>query len=274
MNEGSVDAPVTGGLRSHEIRLICLNAWGGRLVEPLLAYLRAQRDAADVIALQEVFDGADPKSERHGVDRYAGTDLPVVLDLFPRCSAELRGFHAFLSEPYSSLGERLAVFTRADLAVGETGQSEIHSEIRQEAFGTPFRTHVIAQHVQLSVGKSRVRVINTHGLWIGGSKGDTPERIRQSESLRTLIEGFGEPTVLCGDLNLLPDTESIHILERGLRNLVVESRIPRTRSEMAPRSKGEFADYVFVTRDLMVSSFEAVDILVSDHLPLALRFRA
>jgi Endonuclease/Exonuclease/phosphatase family len=252
------------------MRLLCLNTWGGRLLDPLLTFLRNQREGVDVIALQEVFDGKVPLAERAGVDRYAGTNLPVTPDLYRKCITELKDFRGFLSQPYSSLGERLATFTRDTFTVGEAGQVELHSPLRQEAEGTPFRTHSIAQYVQLSRGRTRVRVMNTHGLWIGGEKLDTPERIHQSERINAFLSTYREPTVLCGDFNLLPGTRSLQILEKSLRNLVNEFQIPTTRSRLTPESKGKFADYVFVTPTLQVIDFRALDVLISDHLPLML----
>lgn len=254
------------------MRLLCLNAWGGRLIEPLLEFLREQQGFADVIALQEVFDERDPPIDRAGVDRYAGTELPVVPDLYQRCLQELGAFQGFLSQPYSSLGERLATFVRTTYRVSEVGLTSLHVPLAQTVNGLRFRANSLALHLLASVDGEGVRVLNTHGLWIGGGKGDTPERIRQSTRLVQLLRSFREPTVLCGDLNLDLATESIRILERRYRNLVREYRIPTTRSPLAPPSKGKFADYVFVSPRMVVNEFRTVDVVVSDHLPLSVQF--
>jgi hypothetical protein len=238
------------------------------LLEPLLHFVRDQRGFADIFAFQEVFDGSVPISERGGVDKYSGTDLPIVPDLFRRCVEELQEFRGLLSDPYSSLGERLAMFVRRDFTIGESGQIELHSPLLQTVGGTDFRAQSIAQSVQLSRDGIRLRVINTHGLWIGGGKGDTPERIEQSERLGDFLSVQRGPIVLCGDFNLLPATKSIRILEKNLRNLISEFHIPTTRSPLTPESKGKFADYVFVSPGLRVTGFRTLDVLVSDHLPL------
>lgn len=253
------------------MRLLCLNAWGGRLIEPLLGFLREQRGLFDVITLQEVFDERDPPTDRAGVDRYAGTDLPIVPDLYQRCLRELTAFQGFLSQPYSSLGERLATFVRAGYRVSEVGLTALHAPLVQTVNETRFRANSIALHLLASLDGECVRVVNTHGLWIGGGKGDTSERIQQSTQLVTLLRSFPEPTVLCGDLNLDPTTESIRILEGHHRNLVREYGIPTTRSHLAPESKGKFADYVFVSPQVTVKDFRTLDVLVSDHLPLSVQ---
>ena len=250
------------------MRLLCLNTWGGRLRDPLIAFLGSQRESVDIFALQEVLDGSASPGERAGVDLYSDTDLSVSPDLYRLCAKELANFQGFLSEPYSSLGERLATFVRDGLSVGDTDQVELHPPLRQVVGHTSFRAHSIAQHLRVSNGRRALQVVNTHGLWIAGGKEDAPERLRQSERLDALVGTFRDPTVLCGDFNLLPNTESIRILEKGLRNLVREYHIPSTRSRWAPASKGKFADYVFVTPKLKVADFRVLDVLVSDHLPL------
>lgn len=254
------------------MRLLCLNAWGGRLTEPLLEFLREQQGFVDVIALQEVFDERDPPSHRAGVNGYSDPDRPVVPDLYQRCLRELGAFQGFLSQPYSSLGERLATFVRAPYRVSEVGLTSLHAPLVQTANGRRFRANSIALHLLASIDGGSVRVVNTHGLWIGGGKGDTVERIQQSTRLLQLLAGFREPTVLCGDFNLDLATESIRILESRYRNLVREYRIATTRSLLAPPSKGKFADYVFVSPQLTVSDFRALDVVVSDHLPLSVQF--
>lgn len=252
------------------MRLLCLNTWGGRLRDPLLSFLRSQRESVDVFALQEVLDGSAPPGERAGVDQYAGVDLSVSPELYRLCARELSGFQGFLSGPYSSLGERLATFVRDGLTVGGTGQVELHPPLRQVVNDTSFRANSIAQHLQVSDGGLKLRVVNTHGMWIAGGKDDTPERLQQSERLDALVSEFRDPTVLCGDFNLLPNTQSIRILEKGLRNLVREYGVSSTRSRLSPASKGKFADYVFVTPTLRVAAFRVLEVLISDHLPLVL----
>ena len=250
------------------MRLLCLNTWGGRLRDPLLAFLRSQRGSVDIIALQEVLDGSASPGEREGVDQYSGTDRPVSPDLYRLCAKDLVGFQGFLSEPYSSLGERLATYVRDGLTVGHFDQVELHPPLQQVVNHTRFRANSIAQHLHVSDGRLALQVVNTHGLWIAEGKHDTPERLCQSERLDDLVGTFHGPSVLCGDFNLRPNTESIRILEKRLRNLVREYAIASTRSRLTPASKGKFADYVFVTPTLKVVDFRVLDQLVSDHLPL------
>jgi endonuclease/exonuclease/phosphatase family metal-dependent hydrolase len=80
--------------------------------------------------------------------------------------------------------------------------------------------------------------------------------------------------VLIGDFNLLPETESVRLLEAGLSNLVIERAIPSTRSRLNPYygtpQEQPHADYAFISPGLRVTGFEVPDVAISDHLPLIL----
>jgi endonuclease/exonuclease/phosphatase family metal-dependent hydrolase len=78
--------------------------------------------------------------------------------------------------------------------------------------------------------------------------------------------------ILCGDFNLLPDTDSLAILEQGMRNLVKEYRVTSTRSQFYEKPD-RFADYILVSPEVIVEDFQVLDEAVSDHLPLLLEFR-
>lgn len=54
--------------------------------------------------------------------------------------------------------------------------------------------------------------------------------------------------ILIGDLNLDPDTESIKILEKEMRNLVKKYSIQTTRSDLYSKKEiMPLADYCFVS---------------------------
>ena len=77
--------------------------------------------------------------------------------------------------------------------------------------------------------------------------------------------------ILVGDFNLLPDTKSLKILEKGMRNLIKEFKIKDTRGELYEKEL-RFADYALVSSDVMVLDFKVLNEKISDHLPLYLEF--
>jgi endonuclease/exonuclease/phosphatase family metal-dependent hydrolase len=117
-------------------------------------------------------------------------------------------------------------------------------------------------------------VINFHGLWKKGfGKGDCPDRLRQSEKIKAVIEEHAEPVILMGDFNLHPETESLSLLKKNLRDLIIEFQIPGTRSQLYPKPE-RFADYALISPEYQIESFEVPQNFDgSDHLPLILRIK-
>jgi endonuclease/exonuclease/phosphatase family metal-dependent hydrolase len=77
--------------------------------------------------------------------------------------------------------------------------------------------------------------------------------------------------ILCGDLNLRPDTQSLSLLEEGMCNLIKSYGITSTRTRFYTR-KDRYADYVLTSPEVVVKSFQVLDTAVSDHFPLFLVF--
>ena len=117
---------------------------------------------------------------------------------------------------------------------------------------------------------------NFHGASYPGSKRDTPQRIKQSQSIRNIFNKNTYAKIIVGDFNLLPDTQSIHILEEDLRNLIKKYHIKKTRSRIdlfygKPEFQ-KFADYTFVSHDINIIDFRVPYLEISDHLPMILEF--
>ena len=81
--------------------------------------------------------------------------------------------------------------------------------------------------------------------------------------------------ILCGDFNLMPETESIKMLGEAMRDLIKDYKITNTRNEISWKTynnKQYFADFTFVSKDINVLNFEVPYNEVSDHLPMILEF--
>ncbi|GLW09183.1 metal-dependent hydrolase [Microtetraspora sp. NBRC 13810] len=116
-----------------------------------------------------------------------------------------------------------------------------------------------------------VTVVNLHGLRDARGKADTPVRRAQAERLADLITGVrekGDLTVVCGDFNLLPGSETFRILaELELTDLV---RDADTRTSRYPKPV-RHASYLLVSDPAAVARFEIVNTPeVSDHRALML----
>ncbi len=132
-----------------------------------------------------------------------------------------------------------------------------------------------------STGKN-ILVVNTHG-WYGGKgfgKIDSPERIKQSESIVSYVESFGEiPVLLCGDFNIRIDSKSLRIIETYFgknSNALKNFNIELTRTNLygeEKRSKEPHASYVFTNSFIkQVSCAAYSESSISDHAPILLEF--
>lgn len=244
------------------MNVLSLNLWCGNVYDALMPFLEMQKDTIDVFCFQEVHDTTDPD-----VPKRMGSTVTDVHDLFAQLKALLSDHTGLYAPRFGSFGQ--AIFIRKGILIDaytvrtmKDGFGRILSEGNQPS---------IAQCIDIVCDGTNYRMINVHGLWIPGKgKGDSPERIEQSEAILQLVSESDRSVILCGDLNLDLDTESIHMLERaGLRNWVRNNGITSTRSELYTKVI-RFADYIFTSRDIPVTSFEVLPDTVSDHLPLRL----
>jgi endonuclease/exonuclease/phosphatase family metal-dependent hydrolase len=264
------------------LRMISLNAWGGRVHEPLMRYLR---DAdPDVLCLQEVTRSPHATSDWL-VYRDGAFELPQRASLYEDVKAVLPGHEAMYAPVARGTlleGERevasefgLGTFVRGSFPIIGQHLGFVHGQFSADGWGEhprPRNAHGIRIH-RYDTG-SAVTIVQMHGLRDLAGKGDTPARLAQAHALVALIENVrqpGEPLVVCGDFNLLPDSETFAILGRlGLTDLVTTRGFTDTRTSWYPKD-GRYADYLLVTPDVKVEHFDAVaEPEVSDHRALVL----
>ncbi len=119
-----------------------------------------------------------------------------------------------------------------------------------------------------------ITIAHLHGLRGMAGKGDTPARRGQADALMSLIGQIwrkGERLVVCGDFNVLPGSVMFDVLGGlGLTDLVTSRGFTDTRTSHYAKD-GRFADYMLVTPEVGVVSFDVVgEPEVSDHRPLLL----
>lgn len=234
---------------------------------PLMDFVRGS--VADVLCFQEVFSSR----ERTECGKEARANLFSELE---RVLVGYVGLYA-VSDVGKDFGGGVdfhleygqAMFVRRSIPVVEQGSVILLDEEEARRLGEMAR---VMQYVRLGVDGGSVMVCNLHGLWNRGPKTDSPERLVQAYRIKNFLQGVSGRVVVCGDFNLLPDTESLAVVGEGLRNLVVEYGIMSTRSSFYSKKWPQFADYVFVSSDVRVKNFEVLQDQVSDHLPLFLEF--
>jgi endonuclease/exonuclease/phosphatase family metal-dependent hydrolase len=267
------------------MRIVSLNVWGGRLHEPLMPYLADV--GADVLCLQEVV-------RTHGADsgwlvyRDHGVELPQRANLFEELRVALPAYDAFfLPVARGDLfdGDRrfdsefgLATFVRRAHPIIGQATDFVHGEFSPDGYGPHPRSRN-AHCIRLFDYEQGypVTIAHMHGLRDLEGKGDTPARRHQAHALVEIIRQVrreSDRLVVCGDFNVLPDSETFEILgSLGLADLVTSRGHDDTRTSHYGKQP-RFADYMLVTPDVEVVSFEPVaEPEVSDHRALLLDMR-
>ncbi len=238
---------------------------------------------ADILCLQEVthtaaaggwtrFDDADRSLPQRA------NLLADVRSLLPRHHALFTASDAGPVRDHEGRSHQqdfgLAAFVAETLPVVGTRSAFVHGDYveHQDQWPTDGRPRA-AQAVRVFDRPSQrfVTVVQVHGLRDPRGKGDTPDRRAQAKRLADLItvaREDGDLTVVCGDFNLLPDSETHQVLAGlGLVDLV---RDADTRTSRYPKPL-RHASYLLISEPAAVRRFEIVaEPEVSDHRALML----
>lgn len=257
------------------MKLISLNIWGGHELDSLLSFLREHREKTDIFCFQEVWSYSEPL-----------TSNGIRLNVLEELSALLSGHQAFFDPIQDRIDAKgnidipsvygRVTFVKAGLPVGQrgfiftSGGHNTYSGDDWNVMGHGF------QYLEIEVGGRSLTIINFHGLSRPGNKLDSPERIAQSKKILDFLKSVTGAKIVCGDFNLMPNTESIRILEGGMSNLVKTFDIQDVRGDLNarlhPENPQRFASYMFISPEIIINSFEVPNVSVSDHLPLVLQF--
>ncbi len=254
------------------MQLLTLNIWGGKLLEPLLQFVSEQATATDVFCFQEMY--------RAPHDQLISRDMHA--DLFGLISQKLpnhQGFFAPHLRGYDLSGKvgfklesGLAIFVRKTFKVDECSDFFIFRngfDLENNDIATIPRN---LQYLKFATPDKNYLISHFHGLWFPKTKLDTEDRLKQSQTIRHFLDSRPEAKLLCGDFNLLPTTQSVQILEQGMTNLITKYKIPTTRNRHYQREE-KHADYVLVSPEITDLSCEALNVEVSDHLPVKVEFK-
>lgn len=272
---------------AEHFRLEMLNIWGGRLYQPLLAHVRRQAGTVDLFCFQEVYSTRSSRLFTREVEEdpshtLPSNDLPERANIYQELVDALPGFTRYFSscqDRYARSGPvdfdlsfGLALFVRKTLSVEHVGEHFVYRQ-KNSVVGTDNATigrHL--QYIQVRLAERTVTIINLHGLCNGRGKMDGPEQLEQFRKVQAFVKALGSATIVCGDFNVLPATQSLALLEEDLHNLVQAYGIASTRTQWSP-GPDRFADYIFVSPDIPVEECRVLSEVMSDHAPLLLAVR-
>jgi len=167
----------------------------------------------------------------------------------------------------------LGTFVADHLMIVGAAASHVHGHFTEHDEWPRDNRPRIALALRLAApgGRRAVTVVHVHGFRDRQGKVDTPARRAQAERIARLVQRIREPddlVVVCGDLNLLPESQTFAVL--GAIGLVDLVGTADTRTSRYPKPV-RHAGYVLVSDPAAVRRF---DILaqpeVSDHRALLL----
>jgi endonuclease/exonuclease/phosphatase family metal-dependent hydrolase len=262
------------------MRIVSVNAWGGAMFNELAPWLA--EIGADVACLQEVTrtpgvtgwtrfeDGERSLPQRANLYEDVRSVLPMHQGLFIASDA---GPVTLESGDRHHQDFGIATYVADDLPLIGVDTEFVHGEfVDHEDWAIEDRPRVAlaTRVIDRSHGRA-VTVVQLHGLRDPAGKHDTPARRTQADRLAALIERASSPgdlTVVCGDLNLLPDSETFKVLaDLGLTDLVGTTD---TRTSSYPKPT-RHASYLLVSNPTAIKTFQVLTTPeVSDHRALLL----
>lgn len=261
------------------MKVVSLNAWGGRCGLPLIRWL--QETQADIYCLQEMFRGSNLPSPTVS----DGEGKTIDANLFGTIQQALPGYNGWFSAGSRGyindstwldlpLEYGIALFIHPSLSVTAQRAELVHGEFRLDKQGSPPLSRT-AQVIRCVGAEGEFTIGHLHGLWQPEGKQDSPLRIQQAYRFRDLLASVANPNealLACGDLNLLPNSATFEILgELGLEDLNQRFNVHCTRSSLYKKHV-RYADYMLANRYVKVDDFTVIkDPEISDHSPLLLQ---
>lgn len=264
------------------MKIMCLNGWGGKLHDVLLPYVETA--SPEILCLQEVIHS--PASEKDWLTYRDGDHtLPQRANFFHDVSSVLPNHVAvFCPAAQGVLWDEdrsfpsqwgLATFVHRSLPIVGQVQGFVHKGFSPVGYGEhPRSRNAHGVRVFDYEANRPVSVTHMHGLRDLNGKMDTPERAAQAQKLLDLSRQLSEPddlTVICGDFNVEPDSQTLSILtQAGMSELVTGRGFDGTRSSHY-KKPGRYADYMLINREDAVKGFDVIHHPeVSDHCPMVL----
>ena len=245
------------------IKFLTLNIFdGGFLFKKVINFLKMEKP--DIMVFQEVYNGQDSKLSQ------SYRTIRVLQDNFKNYYYHFAPEHNdILSDEKILYGN--VIFSRYPILASSItfyGIPYDNLYTKEKMNGNFSQEPKNLQYAKIAIGDSHLNILNTHGIW-GLHGNDTKQRLAMSKTIVEHIKNK-ENVVLAGDFNVSPDTETVHAIERYLKN-VFKGQL-QTTFNMKRKSNKNYAnsvvDMIFVSPNLNVVKYYCPDVDISDHLPL------
>ena len=243
--------------REVNMKIMCLNGWGGKLYDKLLPYLN--QVSPDVLCLQEVVhspattkDWLTYRDGDHVLPQRANFFQDVALALPDHVAIFCPASQGILWDNNTQIPSQwgLATFVRKSFPIIAQKQDFVHKTYSPDGYGDHPRSRSAHAIRLFDYEKNHpVCVAHMHGLRDLRGKMDTPERAEQARkfiSVATSIAESNDLLIVCGDFNVEPESETLKILaEAGLTDLVTTRTKKGTRNSFYKKPSIN-ADYMLV----------------------------
>lgn len=241
-----------------------LNTWhGGYLWDAALEFIKSE--GADILLLQEAYDGHDPESE-------------------PRFRM-MSAFRQLLDYKYSDFAQAMvyvtpegayphgnAAFSKFPIQTTSFSYLAEPKDDRQQYEDTPENWPIlpsVLQHVQLETPVGSAHIFNMHGVWDLDGDNYSPQRQKMRDVILRDTAGK-QNVILAGDSNAKASNQAMLELEPQLKSVFgqeLKSTFNMRRKDN-PGYATAAVDLMFVSPDVSIINKICSDVDVSDHLPI------
>lgn len=239
-----------------------VNIYKGKYLDALVDFLK--REDPDIVAMQEVTYG--------DVSYYH--DKTINLFEYIKGETGLGGYFAsdqkFADSPKSLFGN--VVLTKLPITDSKVLTLMDFRPVTLAEFEDssifPYLGR-LAIDVVINVNGRTVHALSWHGAWTAPPV-DTQETLRQAGMVRGYLKSLAAPFIIGVDMNNIPGSKTVEIIENVANNLMIGSHVRQTTHPKIHKivPKGYLVDYIFTSDDFKLISLEVPEILVSDHLPV------
>lgn len=245
------------------MKLIQLNIWQGRIIRHVTRFLEEEKP--DIVCLQEVCSAPDP---------VPSWDCFSSLEALQKALPDMHWFFAPLYS-FEARGRKVtagnAIGSRSPIRHQQIGFT--HGHYTEDGDGIPNTRNF--QMCQLELGNGKfLSVINHHAYWDKHPAG-TADSVRCMQIVKDAALRMPQPLLLCGDMNVWPQSETMQIFKDSFTNLTETHGIKTTLPQIGAaldRDNMVACDHVLVSSGVTVQAFQVSEQIVSDHKPLVLTF--